>query len=232
MKIAGLIGGIGPESTVSYYQQMINGFRSVRQDNSYPDINIVSIDMTRMLSLVEKRDFDSLVAMLRLSIEKLARAGSDFVAITSNTPHIVFDRVRDASPLELISIVDATCEFIKSEGYRKPLLTGTLFTMKENFYGTAAREHGFDIQLPNEKDIESIHDVIFPELEEGLVIPEKKAKYIDIVTRYIRELNIDSVILGCTELPLMVSASDLPVPVIDTCSVHVSKILERMLADA
>jgi aspartate racemase len=141
----------------------------------------------------------------------------------------VFDELRAASPVELLSIVEATCAHIKRCGYERPLLTGTLFTMRENFYGTVARRAGVNLVIPGDEDKLAIHDVIFPELEDGVIVPEKKNRYVEIVRRYAGTGHIDSLILGCTELPLMISGGDVPVPVINTTEVHVAAIVDRAL---
>lgn len=229
MGIVGIVGGLGPESTVDYYQSIIREYkRRTGKDNS-PGILIASVDMPEILSCVADRDYARLADILGDTISALARAGADFAVIASNTPHVVFDQLRERSPIELISIVDATCERIRQDGYLKPLLTGTLFTMRENFYGDSARKNGIDLTIPDADDMTRIHDVIFPELEDGVIVPEKKRAYLDLVNSYIRDKRIDSVILGCTELPLMISAADLPVPVINTSAIHVDRIVTRLL---
>jgi aspartate racemase len=229
MKTVGIIGGIGPESTVYYYQRVIKEFQKRTKSLHYPNINIASIDMTEMLSYEENREYNELVNMLRLAVDRLRKASSDFVVIASNTPHVVFDRLEKVAAVKLISIVDSTCEYIKNKGYKKALLTGTLYTMQENFYNKYAIMHHFDLIVPSKEDMLSIQDVIFPELEEGIIIPEKKEKYIKIVEKYAIEQDIDCVILGCTELPLMISDKDVSIPAINTSEIHVQKIVDEMM---
>ena len=225
----GIIGGLGPESTVDYYQSIIREYRRRSGGDRNPSILIASVDMGEILSYVADREYDRLVDALTGTVSSLARAGADFAAIASNTPHVVFDALRERSPIELISIVDAVCDSVRERGYRKPLLTGTLFTMSENFYGDAARKKGIQLVIPDAVDRARIHDVIFPELEEGIIVPEKKKAYLELVNSYVADGRIDSVILGCTELPLMISGGDLPVPAINTSAVHVDRIVTRLL---
>jgi len=229
MKTVGIIGGVGPESTVYYYQKIIKEYQKRTKSMHYPNINIVSIDMTEMLTYVKNKEYDDLINMLSEKVENLRMASSDFVVIASNTPHVIFERLEKSVSVKLISIVDSACKFIKQKGYKKVLLTGTLFTMQENFYSKYASKHKFELLVPSKDEMLSIQDVIFPELEEGIIILEKKEKYIKIVEQYVREQGIDSVILGCTELPLMISDEDLSIPAINTSEIHVQAIVDEML---
>jgi aspartate racemase len=230
MSTIGIIGGLGPESTVDYYQRILREYKRLAGTTNNPRVVIVSVDIVETLSYVAAKDYSALEALLSDAVSRLERSGADFAAIASNTPHVVFDALKKESSLELLSIVDATCAHIKQRGYGRSLLTGTLFTMRENFYSDVAFRHGVNLVIPADEDKLSVHDVIFPELEDGVIIPEKKAKYIELVHRYVQRERIDSVILGCTELPLMISPADVPVPVINTTEVHVAAIIERSLA--
>jgi aspartate racemase len=225
----GIIGGLGPESTVDYYQSIIREYKRRTESDRSPAILIASVDMSEILSYVADRNYSRLADVLGGTISSLARAGADFAVIASNTPHVVFDVLRERSPIELISIVDAVCGRIRERGHSKPLLTGTLFTMRENFYGDTARKNGIQLVIPDAADMTRIHDVIFPELEEGIIVPAKKRAYLDLVNSYIKDGRIDSVILGCTELPLMISDGDVPVPVINTSAIHIDRIVTRLL---
>jgi aspartate racemase len=222
----GIVGGLGPESTVNYYKGIIDLWRKQTGNPAYPPIIVNSIDMTAMLALVADNKLDALADMLLRAIDDLEKAGADFAAIASNTPHVVFDRVRERSPIPLISIVDATINRAKELGIKKPLLTGTAFTMKNCFYRDCAKQNGIGLLVPNRDGQEMIHNIIFPELEEGIVIPAKKARFIELGERIIREEGADGIILGCTELPLMIGANDFAVPVLDTAQIHIDAIVE------
>ena len=229
MKTIGIIGGIGPESTVDYYRGIITRYRNITGDENYPRIVINSINMTAMLALLSERSYDALVAMLLDSIEMLARAGAGIAAIASNTPHLVFDRVSARSPLPLVSIVEATAEKAKSLGIKKTLLIGTAFTMASSFYQDCFTRHGIPVIVPSGPEQVAIHGIIFPELEEGIVVPEKKKSLLDICNRIIGNEGVDAVILGCTELPLMVKDGDLSVCVLNTVQVHVEAIVSAIM---
>jgi aspartate racemase len=231
MRAVGIVGGIGPESTVYYYQRIIKEFQKRTKSKIYPTINIISIDMTEMLYYEENREYDKLVGMLKNAVDNLQRAYSDFAVIASNTPHVVFERLETVTTIKLISIVESTCEYIQKRGYKKALLTGTLYTMQENFYEKYAKKYDFDLIVPCTETMVDIQDVIFPELEEGIIVPEKKKKYINIVESYKKEKVIDCVILGCTELPLMITDKDISVPTINTSEIHVQKIVDEILTE-
>jgi len=137
VKKVGIVGGIGPVSTLDYYSGIINGCRAKANDDNYPEIVIDSINMTEMLSYVSNEDWDSLVNMLLNAIKNLANAGANFAAIASNTPHIVFDKVQKKSALPLISIVEATSAYVQERGCKSVVVLGTRFTMSNGLYSDA-----------------------------------------------------------------------------------------------
>jgi aspartate racemase len=225
MKIVGIIGGIGPASTLDYYNGIING---ARMDNNYPEIIINSVNMTEMLSYVEKKDWDALVSMLVCAIKKLADAGAEFAAIASNTPHIVFDRIQKQAALPLVSIVESTCKYASSVGCRKAVVIGTRFTMSSGLYTEAFNKYDIAVVVPPENEQEAIHNIIFPKLEDGIVVPEDKQKMLEIVNTLIKEHNADTLVLGCTELPLMIKNGDLDVLLLNTTQIHIDEIINQM----
>ncbi len=241
--VAGIIGGLGPESTVDYYTSILRRFRErdraprsagyAPRSGGYaernPELLIASVDIHAMLALVEARDFGAMENFLLDAVGRLARGGADFAAIACNTAHVVFDGVAAKSPIPLVSIVDSACGLMRSAGRRRALLTGTAFTMGEGFYAERAQAMGIEIVAPEKADREAIQDVIFPELEEGIVVPEKKARFVEIANRYAREAGIDSVILGCTELPLMIGDGDLAVATVNPSAAHVEAIVGALL---
>lgn len=227
-KIPGIIGGVGPVSTLDYYDQLVAGYRSLTKDDSYPDLLIKSIDMTKMLSFLPENDYSGLVVFLKNHIQNLKAAGADFAAIASNTPHIVFSELEKVSPLPLVSIVESTCLFAKENGYKKVLVLGTKFTMQTPLYTDALSRHGIVAVVPNAAQIEKVHSLIFPDLEDGIVIPEKKVEMIALADKICAEQNLDAVVLGCTEIPIMIKPGDLQVPVLNTTEIHVSAILKTM----
>jgi len=237
VKIPGIVGGLGPESTADYYTAIIRRFRELdragadapSRSERNPEILIASADIHAMLALVAKRDFDAVAEFLLAQIGRLARAGADFAAIACNTAHVAFDQVAARSPIPLVSLVDSACLAMGAAGSRRALLTGTAFTMGERFYAERAAASGVEIVSPSPEDREAIQNVIFPELEEGVIVSEKKARFIEIANRYAREAGVDSVILGCTELPLMIKEGELAARVVNASAAHVDAIVGKML---
>lgn len=228
MKKIGMIGGLGPESTIDYYKIITNKFHDRTGYN--PNIIINSIDIYEMLGYVNEKNYEQLVKMLLDAITTLQKAGADFVFISSNTPHIVYDQLKKQSTIKIISIVESTCKKIEQLNLHKTLLTGTKFTMKENFYKAAANTYKINLIVPNDDEINMIHSVIFPELEEGIVVPEKKSNFINIVNDIKARENIDSIILGCTELPIMINQNDLPIKVVNTVDCHIEEIMKEIFS--
>lgn len=226
----GIIGGLGPESTVDYYKGIISQYRKQINVDTYPHILLDSINMTEMLSYIANEDFPHLVQLLLDSICSLERAGADFAVIASNTPHIVFDELSKKSPLPLISIIEETVKKASSSGLSHLLLTGTAFTMRSTFYQNCAARYGLQITVPDDAMQKEIHSIIFPELEEGIVIPEKKKRFLSLCSNYCRDKGLDGIILGCTELPLMVNENDFNIPVLNTTQIHIASIVKVLIS--
>ena len=228
MKKVGIVGGIGPVSTLDYYSGIISGIRARINSDNYPEIVINSINMSEMLSYVADKDWDALADMLLGAIKSLASAGAEFAAIASNTPHIVFDRVLERSALPLVSIVAATCEHARRKGCKKAVILGTRFTMNSGLYSEALGKYGIEAVLPSEKEQAEIHGIVFPKLEDGIVVPEDKLKMLEIAGRLIAANDADGLILGCTELPLMIKDNDLDTLILNTTQIHIDAIVNSM----
>jgi len=229
MKKTGIIGGIGPASTLDYYSGIINGYRAKTGADDYPEIVIDSINMTGMLSAVQNRDWDALAAIIVDAINNLANAGADFAAIASNTPHIVFDRVLKQSSLPLISIVDETCKIAKAKGCKKSVVIGTCFVMSNGLYPEAFDKYGIPAAVPSVSQQETIHNLFFPNLENGIVVPEDKKKMLEIVDGLLAEHHADSLVLGCTELPLMIKDGDIDTIILNATQIHIDAIINYIL---
>jgi aspartate racemase len=228
MKKVGIIGGIGPVSTLDYYSGVIHGVRARVKDDNYPEIIVNSINMTKMLSFVANKDWDALVNLLLSAIRSLADAGAEFAAIASNTPHIVFDEVHRQSALPLISIIETTCEYARAKGCKKAVVLGTRFTMGSGIYSEAFKKYGMNAIIPSEEMQAVIHGLIFPKLEDGIVVPEDKRKMLEIANGLITECNADAVVLGCTELPLMIKDGDLGTMLLNTTQIHIEAIVRSI----
>src|SRR5437870_7163023 len=213
MKTLGMIGGVGPESTIDYYKNIIALYRERQRDGSYPQFVINSIDLKKGLDFMYAGKLDSMAGFLLREIEKLPRAGVDFGIIAANTPHTVFDDIASKSPIPLISIVETTCAAAKVRSLKKLALFGTKFTMQSDFYQKVFKREGIDLVVPESKDQDYIHEKYFSELVPGNFLPETRAGLLAIVDRMKAEIDppspgygaagIDGVILAGTELPLI-----------------------------
>lgn len=228
MKKLGLIGGIGPASTLIYYSGIIDGCRRINGAGAYPSFLIDNINMTEMLSFIDNQDEASLLTMLINSVLGLKAAGAELIAIASNTPHIVCDELALRSPVPVVSIVEAAADYAEKHGYTNVLLLGTLFTMSSRFYPDALARRGIICSVPKKDDAEIVHNIIFPKLEEGVIDKTDKSMLLTLIDYYIETEHIDAVILGCTELPIMINQKDLSLPVIDTTAVHIAAIVNEM----
>lgn len=231
MKIAGLVGGIAPESTVAYYRQLIARYRARTGDGSYPPLVINSIDLTRMIGLIGAGRLDEVTDYLAGEVERLARAGASFGAFASNTPHVVFEPLRQRTTIPLVSIVEVARDAALARGLKRLALFGTRFTMQARFYPDALEAAGIAMVLPTSGEQADIHDRYMNELVLGIFRPETRDRLVGIVRRLIAHEGIDGLILGGTELPLLLTdANDLGVPLLDTGALHVEALVERILS--
>ena len=228
MKKIGILGGLSPTSTIEYYRNIINGYRKITNDGSYPQLFINSVNMTEMLHYVASNDYEKLIHFLLAGIKELETIGADYIAIASNTPHIVIDDLIEKSAVPLISIVEETCKRAKNEHLKRVLLTGTLFTMNNNFYKKAFDKYNIECITPDESEKEVIHNIIFPNLENGIIFEKDKQVLKELCNKIIRERNVDGIVLGCTELPLILNNDDFDICVLDTMEIHIKSILEKI----
>ena len=228
MKTIGIIGGIGPETTVAYYGQIIAAHRARVADGSYPSIVIYSIDAKRLIGPIMAGKNDEVVEVLLSAIAVLDRAGVSFAAIAANTPHIVFDTVQARSPLPLISIVEATAEAAFERDIKRPALFGTRPTMEAIFYQDAFARKGMTIVTPAPAEREYIHEKYMGELFHNVIKPETRDRLVAIVSALKERDRIDGVILGGTELSLILTEPDYDgIPVLDTTRIHVQRIVDE-----
>jgi aspartate racemase len=231
MKTIGIIGGIGPESTIEYYRLIIAWYIERIPDGSYPSIIINSIDLKRLLNMVEANERAKMTEFLVSEIKRLERAGAECGLVASNTPHIVFDEVRRQSPIPLISIVEATCEAAIALGLRKLGLFGTRFTMQGRFYPDVFSKEGIALAVPDENDQAFIHHIYFHELVKGTVLPETRERLFTIVDRLKEREGIQGLILGGTELSLILREATVQgIPVLDTTKIHAKAIVAEALS--
>jgi len=231
MKTIGIVGGIGPESTVDYYRAVIRAYRERQPDGSYPSIIINSVDVNKYVGLATANRFDKFADDLGVEIERLARAGADFAALAANTPHIVFDELCKRSRIPLVSIIEATRDKALSLEMKKIGLFGTRFTMTGGFYQKVFAAAGLEIVVPNEEEQNYIHEKYIGELLNNIFTPETRAGLLAIVEKMQARDRIEALILGGTELPLILRESEQNgVPFLDTTKIHVERIVERLIS--
>ena len=226
MKKVGLVGGIGPESTISYYHDIVYGVQKEVQRDFFPDVSIESIDLFKWVDLCDKKEYDKLVDYTMEPIERLAASGADFAVLTANTAHLIFDQVQSRSPIPLISIVEATAEEAARRGYSKVGLLGTGFTMKNDFFKIPFRKRGIEVAIPGEEDMAFIHKKIYEEL-----VPATRDRLLNISEQMAQEQGIQGLVLGCTELPTILNSDITPVPCLDTVKIHVAAIIREIMKD-
>jgi aspartate racemase len=231
MKILGMIGGVGPESTIDYYRLLIAEYRERKPDGSYPRIIINSVDLQQMIRLMDALDLATAADLLVEEIGKLARAGADFALLSSNTPHIVFDELRQRCSLPLLSIVEATRASAKSMGLKKLGLFGSGYTMRARFFPDVFSRDSIAIVVPEPDEQTYIHEKYMGELVRGVFLPETRAGLLKIVEQMKRCHAIDGLILGGTELPLILrDVTESGIPFLDTTQIHVKAAVAELLA--
>lgn len=226
MKKIGLVGGLGPESTVEYYKGIIKAFHLSYEQTGYPEIAIESCNIREMLGYSNSDRWDTLADKIAQKFELLRRAGCAFGAIASNTPHKAFNEIQQQTGLPLISIIECTCAHAKEKNYKKLCLLGTGFTMKSDFYQAVFDRENIRLFVPETNEIEYIHEKIFSELEFGIANPETKERYLTIINRVVNAYDCEGVILGCTEFPILLKPQDISVAYLDTTAIHINKIVE------
>src|SRR6266567_4280024 len=231
MKSLGIIGGLGPESTIDYYERIIALYRERTRDGSYPRFIIISVDLKKGLNFMEAGDLAGMADYLLDGIDKLVRAGADFGLISANTPHIVFDELASKSPIPLISIVEATCAAAKARKLKRLALFGTRYTMQGTFYAKVFSREGIELLVPEPNDKDYIHDKYMNELVPGKFLSETRSGLLAIVDRMKAKNDIDGVILAGTELPLILRDPDHNrIPFLNTTKIHVKAAVDEMLS--
>lgn len=226
----GIVGGIGPESTIQYYRLAISEYRARRPDGSAPPVVINSIDVSYMLGLVAAGDLAALTAYLVRAVRVLAAAEADFGLLAANTPHLVFDAIQRQSSLPLISIVEATCAATTKLGLRRVGLFGTSFTMQSTFFADVFAARGIAVVAPSVDEQTCIHGKYTSELLDGKVLDETRQAMLEIAARMRSRDRVEAIVLAGTELsPLLAGSSRDDFPFLDTTRIHASAAIARML---
>ena len=227
-----MIGGTGPESTVEYYRRLISTYHVRVSKSGAPPIIINSVDNKDLVKWFTAGELARVIDFLAAEIERLARAGADFALIAAVTPHLSFDKLEQRAGIPMLSIVEATADAATKAGLRRLALFGTRFTMEAALFPEAFARRGMTIVVPNEREREFIHEKYMGELFVGVILAETRAALVDIVETMKQRDNVDGLILGGTELSLILRESTAAgLPVLDTTQIHVETALEWMLRE-
>lgn len=231
MRTLGIVGGIGPESTIEYYRFILQGYQRRAADRRAPHLIIDSIDVNRAIGMLDAGNREELATYLAEAVERLARAGADMALMAANTPHLVFDEVQQRSRVRLISIVEAVRDQALRLGLARPALLGTGFTMRARFYPDVFARASLALVAPNEAEQSLIHQKYITELLDNQFRPETRDAILAIIGRMKRDEGIDAVVLAGTELPLLLRGAEPPgLPFLDTTLIHVERAVDELLA--
>ena len=229
MKTIGLLGGMTCESSAEYYR-IINELTRERLDgiHSAPSV-MISVDFARIEPLMEAGKWDKVLAALVKEAQNIEKAGADFLVIFTNTMHKLADGIREKISIPILNLIDITAAQVKTQGIRTVGLLGTRFTMKEDFYKDRLQQkHGLEVLIPGEEEMQAIHRVIMDELSIGEIKESSKKVYWQIILRLV-EKGAQGIILGCTEIPLLVKQEEGDIPLFDTTYLHVAAAVEYAL---
>jgi len=228
-KKIGIIGGLSPESTVSYYRHITRSYVERFGDHSYPEIIIYSVNLEKYHLWRSADRWDLIADDLIASAQRLRKAGADFGLIATNTMHKVFDAVQAAVDFPLIHIIDATAAKARELGLKTLGLLGTRYTMSDGFYHDRIEQSGLYLVVPPSADQAVVHRIIVEELIQGRLREDSKAAYRRVIGGLI-DRGAEAIILGCTEIPLLIQPPDSPVPLLDTAVLHADAALAYALA--
>ncbi|HEY73497.1 MAG: aspartate racemase [Anaerolineaceae bacterium 4572_32.2] len=228
-KKIGILGGMSPESTVEYYQYITRAYTERFGDYGYPEVIIYSVSFQPYVDWPNQDRWDLVAQGLSEAAQKLEAAGADFIVIATNTMHLVFDQVQVNVAIPMLSLLDAVGDAILARGMETVGLLGTKFTMEKSFYQDALSRKGITVLVPDEQEREFVNGVIYDELVAGQIRAESRAGYVAIIEK-LAERGAEGVILGCTEIPLLVNEEDAGMPLFDTTVIHAEAALNYALA--
>ena len=222
MKTIGLIGGMSWESTVTYYQIVNETVKKELGGLHSAKVLLCSVDFAEIEEYQAKGEWDKSAEVLSEAAVNLEKAGADFIVICTNTMHKVAPTIQEKLNVPIIHIAEATAGELKENGITKVGLLGTKYTMTQEFYKSKLIEAGIEVVIPDEKDVEVVNNIIYNELCLGIIKEESKAKYVKIISE-LEKVGAQGVILGCTEIGLLVQQKDTKLPVFDTTQIHAKK---------
>ena len=225
MRKIGLVGGTGPESTIMYYKKLNSEIDKLTDGKAMPDIAIESVNFRRAWDYVSNNKYDQLTDYLTDKIDCLISEGAEVVSLTAVTMHMVYDKLSRRISYPLVSIPKVVSEEIVSAGITRVGLFGTVFTMEQDFMKKDLISEGVQVFVPDEKERELIGKRIFEELEMGIVKESTLTELVEIINRMKEDNGIEGIILGCTELPLILNSDNCPVSCFDAVDIHLKKLV-------
>lgn len=229
MRTIGIIGGLSPESTIKYYQWLNEGVQKRLGGHHSAKILLSSVDFGRFVELKEKGDWDTQGLLLSAEAVALEKAGADFIVLATNTMHKMADKIEAAISIPFLHLADATADKILEQGVDKIGLLGTRYTMELDFYKGRLESRGLEVIVPDGESRKIVNDIIYDELCHGKVIETSRRAYRNVITQLIDQ-GAKGVIMGCTEITMLIDQSDSVVPLFDTTRIHVEKALEEIFS--
>ena len=230
MKRIGIVGGLGPEPTIDYYRTVIDSFRRRSKTEDTPEMMIYSLNLQIFLRMMEAERKQEAVEYLTNGVKALHGAGADFALIAAGTPHIFLDEIRNNSPIPVLSIVEETAKVVSESGLNRVGLFGTKFTMQADFYHKVFSREEISIVVPSMEEQNYIHGKLIDELQFGRIVEDTRKGLLNIVKRMINEDRIQGLILGCTELPLILTDDAFGIPFFNTTKIHAEGAVEFCLS--
>ena len=229
MKKIGLVGGTGPESTLMYYKELNSRIDAATNGAEMPDIAIESVNFRKAWGMVSAGKNEDLSNYLSEKVMCLKKSGAEIISLTAGTMHIVFNEIKEQTGVDLVSIPKAVADEAAAKGIKKVGLLGTIFTMEKDYMKEDLRAAGIEVIIPEKTERDLIAKRILEELELGIVKESTLAEFTKIINRMKEEDGIEGVILGCTELPLLLNEGNCPVPCLDAVEIHRNKLIELAL---
>jgi len=218
-KKIGILGGMSPESTIAYYEHITRRYTERFGDYGYPEIIIYSVSFQPYVDWPQQERWDLVAQGLSEAARRLEVAGADFIVIATNTMHLVFEEVQACVQVPMLGLLDAVGEVMLAGGMKKVGLLGTQYTMEKRFYQDALERRGITVLVPEVKDRQYVNTVIYNELVAGQIRDESRAGLLAVIRR-LAERGAQGVILGCTEIPMLVTEADTAMPLFDTTAIH------------
>ena len=230
MKTVGIIGGLSPESTILYYQGINQGVRARLGGHHAGRVLIDSLDFGEFVALKEKGDWEAQSKLLCNAARNLEKGGADFIILATNTMHKMAEDITASVSIPFLHLADATADQIISDNINTVALLGTRYTMELDFYKGRLESKGIDVLIPDDQGRADVHNIIYDELCNGKVLDRSRARYIEIIHQ-LRDQGAQGVILGCTEIGMLIKASDLDIQVFDTTEIHIQAALSTMFEE-